>query len=448
MSSTSLPADGPSTTVRSKVTDFDREPVSLETDTENSEVQQEALLRAWVELYPHSVEAALAGQSDMLEFGNTHCLFFAAVLWNHVAPVRPRTMSTIWPLWNGEPLQSLAPSDPFQDDEVLNTTEQASQSVFRRRVLGADMSAHDSQTPKENEAGSVVETMRVWDTVGVVYIASSPLPSQVHIGIGILPAFRGNGLGRRACEIALAWAVDTLQMHRVQARILPSPHQHRTRNLFAALGLVHEGVHRRAVLSPSGEWADVVHMGLLDTDWHIRTRLTSQPTSLWDELLGRHQREVEDMLRFEERQRSVRRTSSMETIRVALDPDPVPEWQQRGRPVCTPSGPSVASTSPSSSRASSEAPPSDSSSEDTDAEMPYRSDPPLDDPRWARFFEDLRARDVPGQSPPDSPVPRPPSTASDSSYASVGSAASLLGRRSSIPSDSEDEEWVSLEPYQ
>ncbi|KAL1938545.1 hypothetical protein VTO73DRAFT_11568 [Trametes versicolor] len=425
MSPTSLPAGGPSTTVRPKVTDFAREPVSLETDTENSQVQQEALLRAWVELYPHSVEAALANQSDMLEFGNNHCLFFAAVLWNHIAPVRLRPSPTVWPLLNGEPLQSLAPSVTFADDGAVNST---------------------AQTAAENEAGSVVETMRVWDTVGVVYIASSPLPSQVHIGVGILPAFRRNGLGRRACEIALGWAVDTLQMHRVQARILPSPHQHRSRSLFAALGLVHEGVHRRAVLSPSGEWADVAHMGLLDTDWHIRSRLVAQPTSLWDELLGRHQREVEDMLRFEERQRSVRRTSSMETIRVALDPDPVPEWQQRGRPVCTPSGPSLASTSPSSSRASSEAP--DTSSEDTDADMPYRSDPPLDDPRWGRFFEDLRARDVSGQSPPDSPVPRPPSTASNSSYASVGSAASLLGRRNSIPTDSEDEEWVSLEPYQ
>lgn len=433
-----------------KVTDFDREPVSLETDTENSEVQQEALLRAWVELYPHSVEAALANQSDMLEFGNTHCLFFAAVLWDHIAPVRPRTMSTIWPLWSGEPLQSLDPNATVPENTTASGTEQASQSVFPLRVPGAHTHCHDLQTATEDGAGSVVETMRVWDTVGVVYIASSPLPSQVHIGVGILPAFRGNGLGRRACEIALGWAVDTLQMHRVQARILPSPHQHRTRNLFAALGLVHEGVHRRAVLSPSGEWADVAHMGLLDTDWHIRSRLVSQPTSLWDELLGRHQREVEDMLRFEERQRSVRRTSSMETIRVALDPDPVPEWQQRGRPVCTPSGPSLASTSPSSSRASSEAPPSDSSSEDMDADVQYRSDPPLDDPRWARFFEDLRARDV-AQSPPSSPVPRPPSTASSSSYASVGSAAGLLRRRDSIPSDSEDsdsEEWVSLEPYQ
>ncbi|EIW54425.1 acyl-CoA N-acyltransferase, partial [Trametes versicolor FP-101664 SS1] len=291
------------------------EPVSLETDTENSQVQQEALLRAWVELYPHSVEAALANQSDMLEFGNNHCLFFAAVLWNHIAPVRLRPSPTVWPLLNGEPLQSLAPSVTFADDGAVNSTPQASQPVFRLRVPGAHMSCHDLQTATENEAGSVVETMRVWDTVGVVYITSSLLPSQVHIGVGILPAFRGNGLGRRACEIALGWAVDTLQMHRVQARILPSPHQHRSRSLFAALGLVHEGVHRRAVLSPSGEWADVAHMGLLDTDWHIRSRLVAQPTSLWDELLGRHQREVEDMLRFEERQRSVRRTSSMETIR-------------------------------------------------------------------------------------------------------------------------------------
>ncbi len=137
MSSTSLPASGSSTTVHPKVTDFDREPVSLETDTENSEVQEEALLRAWVELYPHSVEAALANQSDMLEFGNTHCLFFAAILWNHLAPVRPHPMFTAWPLSDREPLQSDSPSTTSPENGAGNGTEHVSQSVtsLRAQVL-------------------------------------------------------------------------------------------------------------------------------------------------------------------------------------------------------------------------------------------------------------------------------------------------------------------------
>ncbi|KAI0827969.1 hypothetical protein BC628DRAFT_1295633, partial [Trametes gibbosa] len=235
-------------------------PVSLESDTEHPQVLQEALLRAWVKLQPYSVEALLANQPDLLNFGNNHCLFFAAILWSHTNPFR----------------------------SVRGTPE------------GEEME---------------LSPVKVCDTVGVIYVAPSPMPGQAHIGVAVLRPFRNKGIARQACELACSWVIDTMEMHRIQARFLPSPHEHRSRNLFAALGFSHEGVHRRAVQSATGEWTDIGHMGVLDTTWQLRSRICADPKSLWDELLERHQRELDEMLHFEERVRRVKRSSSMETIR-------------------------------------------------------------------------------------------------------------------------------------
>ncbi|KAI0663925.1 hypothetical protein C8Q70DRAFT_899820, partial [Cubamyces menziesii] len=150
---------------------------------------------------------------------------------------------------------------------------------------------------------------------GLIYVSQSEIPQQVHIGVGILPNFQNKGVARQACNIALDWSVSALQAHRVQARIMSSPHINRTRSLFASLGFSYEGLQRRIVANAAGEWVDVVHMGILDTDWCIRTKLASASKSLWDELLERHQREVEELLREEERRKKVHKSNSMETIR-------------------------------------------------------------------------------------------------------------------------------------
>ncbi|KAI0645190.1 hypothetical protein C8Q79DRAFT_970271 [Trametes meyenii] len=291
-------------------TDFIKDPIVLETNVSDVDVNLSDLLQAWGELHPVSVEVALAGQSDIFTFANEHCLFFAAVLWNHTVP-----------------LNSLAPPDAtpvFSETEPTDETEEESEPVMER----------------------------VWDTVGVVYIATSTLPRQVHVGIAVRPPFRSKGLGRRACELALEWALDTLQMHRVQARIVESPSQNRARVLFAALGFSHEGMQRRAVMNAAGEWTDVVQMGVLDTDWAMRAqRRGPRSTSLWDELLQRYQSEVDELLRWDDGGQRVRRTSSMETLRGARGADEC----GRGRQVCslTPSSFTYTTDSTMSSRSSS-----------------------------------------------------------------------------------------------
>lgn len=95
----------------------------------------------------------------------------------------------------------------------------------------------------------------------------------------------------------------------------------------------HEGTKRRAFFHPLlREWQDVTTLALLDMDWALRASLSkykAAPKSLWDELFLRHERERDELLRWEEgRGRAgamgVKRSASVETLRavpMALEPD-------------------------------------------------------------------------------------------------------------------------------
>ncbi|KAI0629408.1 hypothetical protein C8Q77DRAFT_285610 [Trametes polyzona] len=413
MASVSFDPGSSSTPPPKPVTDFAKNPVVLETDIGNAQVQQEALLRAWVDILPYSVEAALAGEREMETFGNNHCLFFAAILWRHPKP---------------------PPPPPTDGDLPLEDFYEGAQHEY----------------PFEFDPNEVAlpppSTEQVWDTVGLLYVSSAfSLPGQVHIGADVLPPFRGKGIGRRACDTAVAWALDILQMHRVQARIFGgSPDQHRVRSLFAALGFAYEGVHRRAVASASGEWADVAHMGVLDTDWQIRTRLGVPPrATLWDELLARHQREREEMLRAEEALRSrPRRSSSMETIRVWQDPED--SARRRRAAADRPLSPMSSATSRSSSRSPSRASTSESeweSADDADFGGRERTAGPSSAGSDRRHSPVLHDSDWEGSSASRSSSVAPPPSSASSSYGSVGSAP----EHSPGPEhrdESWDEDWV------
>lgn len=66
---------------------------------------------------------------------------------------------------------------------------------------------------------------------------------------------------------------------------------------------------------------------MLDTDWVMRTSISPRfrvaPKSLWDELFARHQREREELLRWEERNYPLKRSMSMETVRNEVAPSSV-----------------------------------------------------------------------------------------------------------------------------
>ena len=90
-------------------------------------------------------------------------------------------------------------------------------------------------------------------------------------------------------------------------------------------GFVHEGIRRRSVFCPNegarGTWKNVTYLALLETEWLMRSYLKPAPKNLWDEMFARHAREREELLRWDERQQKLKRTSSMETVRI-LDTSP------------------------------------------------------------------------------------------------------------------------------
>ncbi|EDR09523.1 uncharacterized protein LACBIDRAFT_318670 [Laccaria bicolor S238N-H82] len=162
--------------------------------------------------------------------------------------------------------------------------------------------------------------------VGIVYLTSSQNygdllhVGELNIGIILEPAFRKKGYARKAIEKVLETAFADQTCHRIQAIILDSWAKDRALNLFMQSRFGHEGTRRRAFFGPfDSEWKDTTYLAMLDTDWVMRTcispRFRVAPKSLWDELFARHQREREELLRWEERNNILKRSISMETVR-------------------------------------------------------------------------------------------------------------------------------------
>ena len=166
------------------------------------------------------------------------------------------------------------------------------------------------------------------DIIGIIYLISSlSATSEASVGIALLPSAQGKGLGANAVSQAMALAFDTFAFHRVQAAILDGPSMYHAAKLFIKLGFSHEGVRRRAGLNPKDKiWKDVHYFGMVDLDWVAASHALvlgvgdkgklRQPT-LWDEMFNRHQREREELLGAEDKDRILHRTLSMETLRGA-----------------------------------------------------------------------------------------------------------------------------------
>jgi hypothetical protein len=100
--------------------------------------------------------------------------------------------------------------------------------------------------------------------------------------------------------------------------------------LIPSRGFVHEGIRRRSVYCPNegvrGTWKDVTYLALLETEWLMRSYLKLAPKNLWDEMFARHTREREELLRWDEKQQKLKKTSSMETLRFTIHvPETSPE---------------------------------------------------------------------------------------------------------------------------
>ena len=409
--------------------------ISLETAIGNPYVvDQEALLTVWSHLSAVSVEAACLGRPDLFEFADNNSLLLFAAIRTPVRITLPPDMKlkTLGLPDDAEVVSMDSPIAPSDPTAIYDLVDRYHKQLHPPPTPSPDNDQSTASSSSDPPPYSPEVVVLKWETIGIVYLTQSLLPSEVYIGVGLLPTFRGKGMGIKACAFAAQWAIETIAAHRVQARILASPDRSRAQRLFTALGFTHEGTQRRAAPDAGGAWTDVTCMGVVDLDWIMRRRLRAVPRNMWDEMFSRHQREREELLRWEETQgqagNGMRRTSSMETVRdgksLALVVPEVLSEGDSGRECGTPS------TSSSSGSSASRRSPSPMPVESAPAtqhrwrsplvalgEENGDSDDPFSDTEW--ITDILRAS--------EDPVPRPSSAASWSSFESIASSASVSG---------------------
>ncbi|KAF8828204.1 hypothetical protein HHX47_DHR4000818 [Lentinula edodes] len=222
----------------------------------------------------------------------------------------------------------------LQNRPTDNNSEWTSISEEVRLDEGAERDLSGSGTTYWNETDVEYETGEntQWGSIiGIMYLVSSQTPpyppgsmGELSFGIIIASKSRGKGYAKEALGLVLDEAFKSMRCHRIQACLLDTFAKDRAMRLFMGMRFAHEGRRRRVFFSiVEQEWKDVTCLAILDTDWMIRSRYLTEatPTTLWDELLSRHNREREELLRWEEEQSQswrtgLKRTSSMETIRV------------------------------------------------------------------------------------------------------------------------------------
>ncbi|KAH7098640.1 hypothetical protein BKA62DRAFT_832377 [Auriculariales sp. MPI-PUGE-AT-0066] len=162
---------------------------------------------------------------------------------------------------------------------------------------------------------------------GVVFLSTSVggNTAEYNLTVSIRPEKQSRRIGTSAIAHALDIAFDTLNAHRVQARILhptetndkkATERHSRVISKFLHIGFTHEGVRRRAIAhSVTGVWMDMTVLALLDYDWTLKKLRPPPPRmTLWEEMFARQQREHEALLRMDGG-RTVKRSRSSETVR-------------------------------------------------------------------------------------------------------------------------------------
>lgn len=103
------------------------------------------------------------------------------------------------------------------------------------------------------------------DPVGYVMLFHVDMSGgEAEVAYWITPDEQGQGYGREAVALAVAYALDERRLHRVHARALET--NTASQRLLETLGFTHEGVQRDEKYV-CGEYVDVHYFGLLESEW-------------------------------------------------------------------------------------------------------------------------------------------------------------------------------------
>jgi RimJ/RimL family protein N-acetyltransferase len=141
-------------------------------------------------------------------------------------------------------------------------TRDDAEDLLRRKIAGSALRAEGdwlSAAAVDKETGSLV--------VDVSLLWASELHRQGEIGFVVHPAHHGRGYATEAAEPLLAFAFETLKLHRVCGRLEP-------RNVGSARVLEKLGMRREAHLIENewikGEWQSEAVYALLEREWSAR----------------------------------------------------------------------------------------------------------------------------------------------------------------------------------
>ncbi|KAF5352196.1 hypothetical protein D9758_009258 [Tetrapyrgos nigripes] len=212
------------------------------------------------------------------------------------------------------------------DDFVWNTTlttNSSNREHWEDKPSGSNVSwaTQLPETPTHVPATGTPDAAKSYDIMGFVFLLATqqaPFPpstvGEMTVGIILSANRRGLGFAKEALNLVLEAAFDNFKCHRIHANVLDTDCKDRVVNLFTQTRFSHEGTRRRSYYSVmEQEWKDVTCFAILDTEYVMRAFFRSAPKTMWDEMLDRHEREREALLRWEHVH--LRRTSSMETLR-------------------------------------------------------------------------------------------------------------------------------------
>ncbi|KLO08751.1 hypothetical protein SCHPADRAFT_944208 [Schizopora paradoxa] len=206
----------------------------------------------------------------------------------------------------------------FQDECVFFGT------VVHDPVAGGGESGRAIDNTDVEMDPDLQQTSRFTRAVGFFYIHSSPASNgEMNIGLSMDSRFDVPSCKSFVVYKVLHMIFNIFKCRRAQVAIIEDGKKSRiARDLFISMGFVIEGIKRMSVFSPLHySLRDVVYLAMLDTEWLFKRYdslgASFQPKTAWDEMLDRHNKEREDLLLTEEGH-SLKRSSSAETIRVAM----------------------------------------------------------------------------------------------------------------------------------
>ena len=210
--------------------------IILETSLEADDIDIEAILSAWEELHPYSVEAVTARCAEPFEFAaSDQCIMFAAVQHLPTKPVESKTEE-------GEAAEEELMAERAGDRDSIpvdiNRQPPVSLSQYAWPEARDIDNIWDAAAPQPLDSPSAPQPseqdISTIHTIGILYLRTTDMVSEYNIGLSLLPQWRGQGLAAQALAAGLTYAFDNLWAHRVQGLIMDGPSSDAALDIFTS----------------------------------------------------------------------------------------------------------------------------------------------------------------------------------------------------------------------